>query len=287
MLVVEAPCEVTQPPRGHTARLWWSVQAGAAGIGGFSSTCGLIMLWTRWAMASITLLAVQRALAVLVSLVILLSLIALLGPGAQLPIGESGPPAAMAARSGDPGAGSDSPRPYMAFDLFWELPAQGPNVSETSLAGLKNETGLGNISWLLMEQSELVTLLKETLPVLEPEPLDKEAPQEGHQAVAVPGGNSKALQPTGVDKRFSSTEDTKTDPNTVEGMANAGTVNAKITWRFIRAFLVSVFCSLIALLLLKVAPVWAKDIKERLTALRTNSELLNSETGDKELVVEV
>lgn len=69
--------------------------------------------------------------------------------------------------------------------------------------------------------------------------------------------------PPGVDKRFSRAEDTKTDPDTMEGMANTGTVDAKITWSvFVRAFLVSVVCSLIALLLLKVAPAWAKDIKE-------------------------
>ncbi|XP_064256576.1 uncharacterized protein LOC135287157 isoform X2 [Passer domesticus] len=249
------------------------------------------MMWTRWSMATIVLLAFQRALTVLVSLVILLSLIALLVPRAQLPTAVDG-------GNGDPGAGSDSSGPYLAFDLFWELPAQGPNASEASPPGLKNETGLGNISWPLMEQSELITLLKETLPVLEPEPVDKEAPQEGHEAVPVPGRNSEALEPTrmsemweyppGVEKRFSTAEDTKRDPNTVEGMADTGTVDAQITWSvFVRAFLMSVVCSLIVLLLLKVAPAWAKDIKERLTALRASSELLDSETGDKEFVVEV
>lgn len=110
MLVVEAPREVTQPLRGHTARLWCSVQAGAAGIRGFSSTCSLIMVWTRWAMASIILLAVQRALTVLVSLVILLSLIALLGPGAQFPIGESGP--SDAGRWARRGSGAGPPGPF-------------------------------------------------------------------------------------------------------------------------------------------------------------------------------
>nr|XP_030145857.3 uncharacterized protein LOC115498193 isoform X2 [Taeniopygia guttata] len=242
------------------------------------------MAWAQWSMASIVLLALQRALTVLVSLVILLSLIALLAPRAQSPVGESGPSgAAMDGGSEDPGAGSDSPGFYVAFDLFWELPAQGPNVSEASPAGLKNKTGLGNISWPLMEQSEFITLLKETPPVLNAEPVDKEAPQEGRQAVPVPGGSSEALQPTGVEKRFSSAEDTKTDPNTVEDMASTGIVDAEITWSVRRVFLVSVVCSLIALLLLKVAPAWAKDIKKHLTVLRANSELLDSETGDKEV----
>ncbi|XP_023796664.1 uncharacterized protein LOC111938927 [Cyanistes caeruleus] len=242
------------------------------------------MTWTRWAMVTIVLLALQRALTVLVSLVILLSLAALLAPRAQPPMEE----AAVAGGSGDPGAGSDSPGSYVAFDLFWEVPDQGPNVSEASPAGLKNETRLGNISWPLMEQSELITLLKETLPVLEPEPVDKETPQEDHQEEPVPEGNSEALQPTGVFKRFSSAEDKKTDPNTVEDMENTGTVDAKITWSvFIRAFLVSVVCSLIVLLLLRVAPAWANDIKKRLTALRANSELLDNETEEKDLVVEV
>ncbi|XP_030145857.4 uncharacterized protein [Taeniopygia guttata] len=246
------------------------------------------MAWARWSMASIVLLALQRALTVLVSLVILLSLIALLAPRAQSPVGESGPSgAAMDGGSEDPGAGSDSPGFYVAFDLFWELPAQGPNASEASPAGLKNKTGLGNISWPLMEQSEFIILPKETPPVLNAEPVDKEAPQEGRQAVPVPGGSSEALQPTGVEKRFSSAEDTKTDPNTVEGMASTGIVDAEIIWSVRRVFLVSVVCSLIALLLLKVAPAWAKDIKKHLTVLRANSELLNSETGDKELVAEI
>lgn len=44
---------------------------------------------------------------------------------------------AMAGGNRDPGAGSDSPRPYMAFELFWELPAQGPNVSKASPAGMR------------------------------------------------------------------------------------------------------------------------------------------------------
>lgn len=68
--------------------------------------------------------------------------------------------------------------------------------------------------------------------------------------------------PPGVEKRFSSAEDTKTDPNTAEGMASTGIVDAEITSSVIRVFLVSVVCSLIALLLLKVAPAWAKDIKK-------------------------
>lgn len=153
--------------------------------------------------------------------------------------------------------------------------------------------------------------------MLEPEPVDKEAPQEGHQAVPVPGENTEALQATsesgnpcplaisrgggcdhpcagthtrtlcvcremlttpptpspgiselwgllpGVDKRFSTAEDTEIDTNTVQGMANTGTVDAKIAWNvFIRALLVSVVCTLIALLLFKVAPAWTKDVKE-------------------------
>ncbi|KAL2296277.1 hypothetical protein Nmel_018577 [Mimus melanotis] len=189
------------------------------------------MVCTRWAKASLLLLALQRALAILVSLVILLSLIVLLDPGAQFSPGESGPlGAAMDGGSGDPGDGSDSPGSYVAFDLLWELPAQGPNVSEASRAGLKNESGLGNISWPLMKRPEFTTLLKERL--------------------------------TGVDKRCSSAEDTEAEPST-EGMASTARVDAKTTWAvFIRAFLVAVVFGLIGLLLLKVVPAWTKDIKE-------------------------
>ncbi|XP_032568713.1 uncharacterized protein LOC116799577 isoform X5 [Chiroxiphia lanceolata] len=49
---------------------------------------------------------------------------------------------------------------------------------------------------------------------LEREPVDKEAPQEGHQAVPVPGENTGAVQPTGVsgpeyqDGRGQSSQDT-------------------------------------------------------------------------------
>ncbi|CAN8205760.1 unnamed protein product [Coccothraustes coccothraustes] len=247
------------------------------------------MMWRQRSPTSLLLLELQRALTVLMALVILVSLIALLAPRAQLPTAEPGPSgAAVAGGNGDPGAGSDSPGPYMTLDLFWALPAQGPNVSEASPAGLKNETGLGNISWPLMEQSEFLTLLRETLPELEPEPVDKEAPQEGHQAVPGPGENTEALQPTAVDKRFSSAEDTMTDPNTAEGMANTGPVDAKFTSRvFVIAFLVSMVCSLTALMLVKVALAWAKGIKERLTAWRASSELLDSETRGKELMVEI
>ncbi|KAL9823417.1 uncharacterized protein GJ701_015743 isoform 2-T2 [Geothlypis trichas] len=246
------------------------------------------MVWGRWSMAGIVLLALQRALAVLVSLVILLALIALLAPGAPLPSGEAGAAGeAVVGGNGDAGAGSDSPGPLMTADLFWEQPAQSPNVSEASPAGLKNETGLGNISWPLVEQIEFLTLLKEALPVLEAASVDKEAPQEGQQAVP-DEENSEAFEPTGVEKRFSSAEDTKTDPNTVEDMATPGPADAKLTWSvFVRAFLVAVVCSLIALLLLKVAPAWAKDIKERLSALRASSDFLDSETRDKEFMVEV
>ncbi|KAF2976419.1 hypothetical protein EK904_014002 [Melospiza melodia maxima] len=208
------------------------------------------MMRGRWSMAGIVLLALQRALTVLVTLMILLSLIALLSPSAQ-------GPSAVAGGNGDPGAGFDSPGPYMTVDLFWEVPAQNLNMSEASPA------------------------------VLEAETVDKEAPQEGQQAVP-DEENSEAFEPTGMEKRFSSAEDTKTDPNTVEGMANPGAVDAKFAWSvFVRAFLVAVVCSLIALLLLKVAPAWAKDIKERITALRASSELLDSETRDKKFMVDI
>lgn len=67
--------------------------------------------------------------------------------------------------------------------------------------------------------------------------------------------------PPGVEKRFSTAEDTKRDPNIVEGMADTGTVDAQITWSvFVRAFLMYVVCSLIVLLLLLKA--WEKEMKE-------------------------
>lgn len=50
---------------------------------------------------------------------------------------------AVVGGNGDPGAESDSPGSYIAFDLVWELPAQGPNVSEASPAGMRIQPCLG------------------------------------------------------------------------------------------------------------------------------------------------
>lgn len=44
---------------------------------------------------------------------------------------------AVAGGSGDTAAESDSPQPFMTFELAWELPAQGPNVSKASPAGMR------------------------------------------------------------------------------------------------------------------------------------------------------
>ncbi|RMB91007.1 hypothetical protein DUI87_32605 [Hirundo rustica rustica] len=207
-------------------------------------------------MSSIILLALLRTLAILGALLILFFLQTLIYPTDKLFL-------AVAGGSGDPGAEFVSPEPYVTADLFWELPAEGPNVSEASPAGLKNETGLGNISWPLTEQFELMTLLKEALPVIEIELLDKEAPQEIQQAVPVPEENSEALQPTGMIKRFDSAEDTETDPNTLEGMANTGRADKKITQSiFLRGILMAVDYFMILLLAVSVVPAWAKDIKE-------------------------
>ncbi|XP_016159082.1 PREDICTED: uncharacterized protein LOC101813504 isoform X2 [Ficedula albicollis] len=237
----------------------------------------------------------QRALKAL-PLAILVVLVPLLVPEDEHPLEEPGPsdqaPAmestwkyftstAMDGGSGDPEAEPESSGSYMTFDLFWELLAQGPNVSEASPAGQKNETGLGNSSWPVMEQPEFQTLLKESLSVLEPEPVDTEVPE----AMPVPEGNSEALEPTGVDERFSRAEDTRADPSPVEGMADTGTADAKLTWlAFVRAFFViSMICTLVTLLLFKMTPAWAKHIKKCLMCSRPSSEL----PADKELVVEV
>ncbi|XP_056364653.1 uncharacterized protein LOC130261965 isoform X2 [Oenanthe melanoleuca] len=225
------------------------------------------MAWTR------------TALKILLPLAILVALGALLAPGDECSPDESEPSdQGMDGGSGDPEAGSDSPGFYTSFDLFWELPAQGPNVSEASPAGQKNETGLGNISWPLIEQPEFLTLLKERLSVLEPEPVDQEVPE----AVPVPEGNSEALEPTGVDERFSRAEDARTDPSPDPKFSIA---DAKLTLcAFVRAFFVfSMICTLVTLLLFKITPAWAKCIKKCLMYSRPSSEL----PADKELVVEV
>lgn len=64
-------------------------------------------------------------------------------------------------------------------------------------------------------------------------------------------------------KRFSSAEDTKTDPNIVEGVANTGTDDPEITWSILgRIFLAGLVYAMIVLLVVKVAPAWTMDIKE-------------------------
>lgn len=69
--------------------------------------------------------------------------------------------------------------------------------------------------------------------------------------------------PPGAVKRFSSAEDTKTDPNAVEGTANTGTDDPKMAWSILgRIFLAGVIYAMMVLLVVKVAPAWAMDIKE-------------------------
>lgn len=64
----------------------------------------------------------------------------------------------------------------------------------------------------------------------------------------------------GVVKRFSSAEETKTEPVTVEDVANTDTAGQRRTWiGLLRCFLMGVIYALAAVLLLKVAPEWAMD----------------------------
>lgn len=61
-------------------------------------------------------------------------------------------------------------------------------------------------------------------------------------------------------KRFSSAEDTQTEPVTVEDVANTDTAGQRRTWiGLLRCFLMGVIYALAAVLLLKVAPEWAMD----------------------------
>ncbi|XP_027556919.1 uncharacterized protein LOC113976177 isoform X1 [Neopelma chrysocephalum] len=171
--------------------------------------------------------------------------------------------------NGDEGSGSGSPGGHMDMSSLWELPAQGPNVSEASPAGPKNGTEPGDIYWQLEETlTEVLGALKEMPDVVEFEPLDEQAPQEGHQEVPFPGEKPRAAQPTGgsgVEKRRLG----RTKPKAVAGRAHRGAVDAEVTRKILLSnCLVAVAGVLTVLFLCLVVPAWAKDIQGHLATWR-------------------
>ncbi|XP_017692833.1 PREDICTED: uncharacterized protein LOC108508514 isoform X3 [Lepidothrix coronata] len=99
---------------------------------------------------------------------------------------------------------------------------------------------------------------------LEREPVEKEAPQEDHQAVPVPGENTGAVQPTGVsgaDKRRLS----RTTWNAAVGTANTEAVNAVTAWLvYIKDFILAVSIGLtIFIFVHKVLPAWVQGAQDR------------------------
>ncbi|XP_027556920.1 uncharacterized protein LOC113976177 isoform X2 [Neopelma chrysocephalum] len=171
--------------------------------------------------------------------------------------------------NGDEGSGSGSPGGHMDTSSLWELPAQSPTVSEASPAGPKNGTEPGDIYWQLEETlTEVLGALKEMPDVVEFEPLDEQAPQEGHQEVPFPGEKPRAAQPTGgsgVEKRRLG----RTKPKAVAGRAHRGAVDAEVTRKILLSnCLVAVAGVLTVLFLCLVVPAWAKDIQGHLATWR-------------------